>query len=77
MEEIISKDKPAIQSAMTTAMKDGVKTITHPSGVVNKYTAADIQRQRAEMVAQRDRLNEQIAVLDKELTDLAINVIIK
>ena len=57
------------QKAMTIELKAGKKVITHPSGVISEYTQADIERQIAEMTAQRDALNEQIKATEKELGD--------
>jgi hypothetical protein len=60
---------------MTVEIKDGKKIIKHPSGVISEYDKVDIERQRAELVAQRDRLNEQIGQADKELTDVIATTI--
>jgi hypothetical protein len=61
----------AQQTVMTVKYKEGKKIIKHPSGVISEYNKADLERHRAELVGQRDRLNEQIALIDKEMIDVA------
>lgn len=65
------------QTAMTMEYKEGEKIIKHPSGVISEYGKTDLERQRAELIEQRDRLNEQIAQLDKEVVDVALTVTVK
>ena len=60
---------------MTVEIKEGKKIIKHPSGVISEYGKADIERQRTELVTQRNKLSEQITQKDKELTDVIATTI--
>ena len=46
--------------------RDGVREITHPSGVVVLETCEDRKRQRDDLLAMRDEITAQIAVMDAE-----------
>ena len=47
-------------------LPDGVREITHPSGVVVRETREDRKRQRDDLLAMRDERTAQIAAMDLE-----------
>ena len=67
METIINA-KPR-QATMTTAYEKGEQVITHPTGVVSKYTVKDLEDRKARLLADKARIDKQIADMDKYIAE--------
>ena len=57
---------------MIIRYENGEKIITHPTGVISRYTKKDLQRRRAALQAQAERNEERLVKLDFEITQLEI-----
>ena len=66
--ETLLNAKPR-QATMTTAYEKGEQVITHPTGVVSKYTVKDMQGWKTRLLADKARIEEQIARVDKDIAE--------
>ena len=52
---------------MNIEYKDGKKIITHPSGVVNEYTIEQLEAIKAELVSEKQEIENQITQVDSDI----------
>jgi hypothetical protein len=69
METIINA-KPR-QAEMTIAYEKGEQAITHPTGVVSKYTVKDLEARKERLLAEQKRIDEEIVRVDKDIAECA------
>ena len=75
MPETIIGAKPR-QAEMTIAYEKGEKVITHPTGVVSKYTVKDLEARKIRLLAYIDirladkaRIEAEIVTVDKDIAE--------
>jgi ArsR family metal-binding transcriptional regulator len=57
------------QATMTIAYEKGEQVITHPTGVVTKVTVKDLEDRKKHLVANKARIEEQLAAIDKDIAE--------
>jgi hypothetical protein len=67
METIINA-KPR-QATMTIAYEKGEQVIIHPTGVVQKITVKDLEDRKIRLLADKARIDKQIADVDKVIAE--------
>jgi len=66
--ETILNAKPR-QEKMTIAYEKGEKVITHPTGVVTKYTLKDLEAMKTRLLADKARIEKMIVDMDKSIAE--------
>ena len=75
METIINA-KPR-QATMTTAYEKGEQVITHPTGVVSKYTVQNLEDRKTRLLAEQKRIAEEMVRVDNDIAECGKTLIIK
>ena len=70
MPEIDSIKSPIIQGTLSESFSVGFKVVTHPSGVVARSSVADIEEQKAFLISEKQRIDEELTEIGKDLTNL-------
>lgn len=50
--------------------KNGKKIVRHPSGIVNEYTLEDLIGYKTQLIEQRQKINQEIINIDKDLASI-------
>jgi len=70
MQTILPTKYNLIEKPTATFFEKGEKIITHPSGVISKYNKTDIQRQKDNLLEQKQHIDKQLSDVEKDLTFL-------
>ena len=68
MAETIINGAPK-QATMTIAYEKGEQVITHPTGMVSKYTVKDLENRKANLLKYKTMIEEQIEEVDSNIAE--------